>query len=63
MGEVTALSPDSSRLTGRTNNCRAYLLDLARTPFSYTVLGGHELHGEAHQLLKSISLATTEEMT
>lgn len=43
MGTLTATSPTTCQLTGRTNNCQAYITDLLQTPFTCTVRGGAQL--------------------
>lgn len=56
MGELTPLDANTCRLTGRTNNCRAYILDLVHTPYDFTVLGGDDLRAAAQQLLDRVSV-------
>lgn len=59
MGELTPLDADTCQLTGRTNNCRAYILDLAQTPYDFTVRGSDPLRAAAEQLLQRVTVART----
>lgn len=60
MGELTPLTAGTCRLTGRTNNCKAYMLDLAHTPYDFTVLGSADLRIAAQQLLQRVSVPSAD---
>lgn len=60
MGELTPLTASTCRLTGRTNNCKAYILDLAHTPYDFTVLGSADLRIAAQQLLQRVSVPSAD---
>jgi predicted DNA-binding transcriptional regulator YafY len=64
MGALTPTGPRTCRLVGTTDNCAAYLLDLARTPFGFTITGGAELRAAAEELagrLADAARGSTEE--
>lgn len=58
MGELREAGPDTCQLTGRTNNCTAYLMDLLRLPFEFTIEGGDELSHTAHRLSERLVTAS-----
>lgn len=60
MGELTPLTAGTCRLTGRTNNCKAYILDLAHTPYDFTVLGSADLRIAAQQLVQRVSVPSAD---
>lgn len=61
MGTLTAEGAKRCRLTGSTSTGEGYLLDLARTPFDFTVVGGDELHAAAERLAARLTAAARAE--
>ena len=57
MGELAPLGSDRCRLPGRTNNCTGYVIDLARTPYAYTVIDGDELRAAAQDVRQRITVS------
>lgn len=57
MGTLTATSPTTCQLTGRTNNCQAYITDLLQPPFTCTVRGGAQLLAAAQAVHNRLQVA------